>query len=178
MAKVNAHTLEADYAISVRPTGADVFQTDDLAWVERTFNWTGWMHHQWPADVVTPEQLLYGFDLRKDKRQLFALLRIRKGGSFSFRSMQEFAQTVAGLIGHTPTPEDGDYSRKKWEEIQDRLARNRGKSCIGICYTLKVEKAVAIPLKGKFPLLGWCNLTLPDYGMPIGGIEEREADSL
>ncbi len=160
-----------------RPVRMFSKRTISLGWKGRSIGQDG-CAHQWPADIVTPEQLLYGFDLRKDKRQLFALLRIRKGGSFSFRSMQDFAQTVAGLIEHTPTPEDDDYSRKKWEEIQDRLARNRGKSCIGICYTLKVEKAVAITLKGEFPRLGWCNLTDPNYGMTIGERQEEEADSI
>jgi hypothetical protein len=81
--------------------------------------------------------------------------------------MQEFAQTVEGLIGHKPAPEDDDYSQMKWAEIEDRVRRSNGKSCTGICYTLKIIKPVAIPLKGEFPRLGWCNLTLPNYGMKI-----------
>jgi hypothetical protein len=176
MSPANPPALEADYAISVRPSGEDVFQTDDLAWVERTFDWTGWKRHWWPADVVAPNRLLYGFDLRKDKRQLFALLRILKGGSFSFRSMQEFAQAVAGLIGHKPAPEDDDLSKKKWAEIQERVEKNGGKSCTGICYTLKVIKPLAIPLQGEFPILGWCNLRHPNYGMKIGETQEQDSD--
>ncbi len=165
MVPANLPAFEADYAITIRPNRPDVFQTDDLGWVERTFDWTGWTRHLWPADVVSPDRLLYGFDLRRDQRQLFALLRILKGGTFSFRSMEEFAQAVAGLIGHKPGPEDDDYSQMKWAEIQERVEKNEGKSCTGICYTLKVIKPVAIPLKGEFPRLGWCNLTLPNYGM-------------
>jgi hypothetical protein len=176
MSQAEPLNLEADYAISIRPSFADVVQTDDLAWVERAIDWTGWARHMWPAGVVAPNRLLYGFDLRKDQRRLFALIRIVKGGSFSFRSMQEFAETVAGLTGHKPAPEDDDLSKKKWAEIQERLEKNDGKSCTGICYTLKVIKPVAIPLNGEFPRLGWCNLRLPNYGMIIGETQEQESD--
>jgi hypothetical protein len=122
MSQAESLNLEADYAISIRPSFADVFQTDDLAWVERTIDWTGWMRHRWPADVVAPNQLLYGFDLRKDQRRLFALTRILKGGSFSFRSMQEFAETVAGLTGHRPAPEDDDLRGRLETGICSRWA--------------------------------------------------------
>jgi hypothetical protein len=172
MAQINPATLEADYAITLRPSGTDTFQTRDLNWIERAFEWTGWKRSMWPADVIAPGLHLYGFDLRKEERQLFVLLSILKGGRFSFRSMQEFAETVASLIGHQPAPEDDDYSRKKWTEIANRLEKNRGEKLYGICYTLKVIKPVAIPLPGEYPQLGWCNLRLPNYGMKIG--EEKE----
>jgi hypothetical protein len=176
MSQAEPLNLEADYAITIRPSFTDVFQTDELTWVERAIDWTGWMRRMWPADVVAPGLLLYGFDLRKDQRRLFALIRIVMGGSFSFRSMQEFAATVADNTGHKPAPEDDDLSNKKWAEIQKRLEKNDGKSCTGICYTLKVIKPVAIPLKGEFPQLGWCNLRLPNYGMKIGEPQEQESD--
>lgn len=165
MAHAEPLNLEADYASTIRPSFTDVYQTDDLAWVERTIDWTGWTRRMWPAGVVAPGLLFYGFDLRKDQRRLFALLRISKGGSFSFRSMQEYAERIAELTGHKPAPEDDDLSKKKWAEIQERLENNGGKSCTGICYTLTVIKPVAIRLKGNFPMLGWCNLTRPNYGM-------------
>jgi hypothetical protein len=167
MSMLNPLTLEADYAVSVRPTGSDIFQTQDLAWVNQTWEWTGWIYHKWPANVIAADRLIYGFDLRKDKRQLFVLLRILKGGSFSFSTIEEFAETVRGLTGRCPGPWEDVYSQKKWLEIEDRLARKKGKSCTGVCMTFEVVKPVSIPLEGDFPLLGWCNLTLPNYGMQV-----------
>jgi hypothetical protein len=174
MIGVNPPVLEADYAVSVRPGATDVFRTDKLKWVERTFDWTGWKRRFWPADVVVPGTLLYGFDLRREERRLFALLRILKGGEFSFRSMQEFADTVARIIGHKPAPDDDEYSRMKWTDIADRVESNKGKSCTGICYTLQVVKPVSVPLSGEFPRLGWCNLTRPNYGMTIEDARQQE----
>jgi hypothetical protein len=110
MSVLNLLTLEADYAVSVRPTGSDTFQTQDLAWVNQTWEWTGWIYHKWPANVIAPDRLIYGFDLRKDQRQLFVLLRILKGGSFSFSTIKEFSQTVRGLTGRCPHPGEDIYS--------------------------------------------------------------------
>ena len=80
--------------------------------------------------------------------------------------MQEFAR-VARQIDHEPSPGDDEYSRKKWDEIEARVARGGGKALTGICYTLKVVKPVSIRLEGEFPKLGWCDLRLPNYGMKI-----------
>src|ERR1700687_3568631 len=56
-------SLEADYAITVNARGR----------LDEQWSWTAWKTHKWPADIIRPQLLIYGFDLRKEKRELTAL---------------------------------------------------------------------------------------------------------
>ena len=142
--------LEADYAITINARGR----------LSEGWSWTGWKRRHWPADIIRPGLLLYGFDLRPDQRKLTLLLRITRGGSFSFQSMEEYAKQVEGLTGRKPDP---DLDRDKWSEIQKRVAD--GRDCTGICLCFDEVKTVSITLPGRCPRLGWIALRGSNFGM-------------
>jgi hypothetical protein len=134
-----------------------------VASLDQSWGWTGWKTRQWPADVVQPGLRIYKYDLRPDRRELCALLEVTHGGSFTFRSMHEFVQHVERLTGRRPDPNEGNDSRSKWSDIEERL--RECDSCTGLCLRWRVVKAVSIPLPGDFPRLGWSRLGDPNYGM-------------
>ena len=158
--------FEADYAISLSAGLLEAFAEDEDAF-DNDWSWTGWIRRLWPAGVIRPGLLVYGFDLRRDQRRLRLLRRVLKGGAFSFRSMDQFVEEVKRLTGRTPDPDEDDDSAAKWPELEEKVRAVRpGAKCIGICATWEiVDKNVSIPLEGKFPRLGWVKLKNPNHGM-------------
>ena len=78
------NALEANFAMSLgTPEGADL---------ESYWNWQGWKKHWWPADVIQPGVRFYGFD--KKSQGFSVLLEVKKGGSFTYRTHEEFAKKV------------------------------------------------------------------------------------
>jgi hypothetical protein len=144
----DAPSLESDYAMTIDVPGR----------LEQRFVWTGWKTHHWPAVVIKPGLLLYGFD--KKDRKLRMLLRVTKGGCFFFRSLDEFVEEVERLTGKKP---DRTQDTDKWAEIEERV--EDAKSCTGICLCFEFVKSVSIPLSGKCPRLGWIQLRNPNFGM-------------
>src|SRR5437773_1455729 len=105
---ISTPILEADYAITINARGR----------LSEGWSWTGWKHHKWPANVVRPGLLIYGFDLRKKVRALTVLLKITAGGSFSFRTMKEFQREVQNL---TTRPPDPNLDQEQWQKIEQQL---------------------------------------------------------
>jgi hypothetical protein len=163
--------FEADYAISIQPHEAADFAIDHHS-LDQRWTWTGWKKHRWPADVIRKGLLLYGFDLRRSRRELFVLLRVTDGGTFQYRSMEEFVRRVRELTEWEPNPDadDNNNSATKWAEVERRLASRS--TCTGICMRWRVVKEVSIPLSGRFPRLGWVELRAPNFGML--GVEPSE----
>jgi hypothetical protein len=166
--------FEADYAVTIQPHEAAAFEASPLSLNER-WTWTGWKNHHWPADVVRPGLLVYGFDRRRDRRKLFVLLQATRGGGFLYRSMPEFVENVRRLTGLEPNRYADDDSEAKWDEVEQRLGSRT--ACTGVCMRWRVVKEVAISLPGRFPRLGWCALRDPNFGMhgvePVGRAVSR-----
>jgi hypothetical protein len=79
--------------------------------------------------------------------------------------MSEFADKVAEITGWRSDPTEDRDSRKKWEDVEERLG---GKEpCTGICLRWRVDEPCSIYLTGEFPRLGWSKLKLPNFGMRI-----------
>jgi len=106
--------------------------------------WTGWKRHHWPADIVRPGQKLYVFD--KSRRKLTALVEITRGGSFSYSSKAEFRREVKRLTGERP------YEERHWRRIP--FSRNS----IGVAAKAEIVQTVSIPLRGRFPQIGFKRL--------------------
>lgn len=154
--------LDADFAVSLHPSEVERFDRD-IYLLNESWGWTGWKARQWPADVIRPGLKFYKFDLRPDKRRLCALLAITRGGAFEFSSMDEFEREVVKLTGRRPHSGEDDDSKKKWAEVEKRLADHH--RCTGICFCWDVVQPASVNLPGQFPRLGWCDLTKPNYGM-------------
>jgi hypothetical protein len=145
--------LEANYAISMQPNEAAAFEVDNQR-LDEFWTWTAWKRRHWPADIIHPGLQLYGFDLRKNRRELFVLLKVTHGGAFRFESMDNFVEQVQELTeGWTPDKEADPNSNDKWQDIEERL--QQAGTCTGICVRWRVLKKVSIPLRGRFPMLGW-----------------------
>lgn len=156
--------LEADYAMTLHPTEEAIYDRG-VTHLNQCWNWTGWTTNQWPASIIRPKLKIYKFDKREDNRRLCALLELTHGGTFKYRSMQEFADEVFNLTQRRPDPNEDNDSEEKWADVRARLQKKR--CCIGICCRWTVIRAVSIPLKGQLPRVGWIKLRDPDYGMRL-----------
>jgi hypothetical protein len=143
MGKIPNH-IESPIAMTLRPGEAD-----DLAQLEHhRYYWTGWKWRHWPADVVRPGALFYGFDKRE--RALRVLLKITHGGAFTYNTKREFEKKVTSLTGWPPDRHD-----PHWKNIPAALG---GRFNTGIAMRWHVVKRVHIPIDVRFPRLGWLNL--------------------
>lgn len=138
---MDVSTLEADFAITLRPREAK-----DLAELERGYYyWTGWRRRHWPADIVRPGLRLYGYDT--GSRCLCVLLEVTRGGAFDYSTLEEFARKVKKLTGWEPLRNDRHWGRLPIAQPS--------KQCTGIALRWKVIKAVNLPWDHRFPQLGW-----------------------
>jgi hypothetical protein len=136
-------SLESPIAMTLRSGEAD-----NLAQLERhTYYWTGWKRRHWPADVVRPGALLYGFDTRE--RALQVLLKVTRGGSFTYKTKREFEEKVELLTGWRPDRHD-----PHWKNVPPAVG---GRFNTGIAMRWHVIKGVHMPIDVRFPRLGWLN---------------------
>jgi hypothetical protein len=135
---------EADFAVTLSR-----HEANPLDQIQKYWLWSGWKRRHWPADIIRPGLRLYGFD--KDRRELVILLQVTKGGSFTYTSWPNFSSKVMKATGWRPT--GGEAHR-------DRIALGtRDKPCFGYAIRWKPLKRVSIRLSGRFPQLGWLQLT-------------------
>lgn len=137
--------IEADFALSIPGLGAS-----DIEGLRRRhlFWWSGWKRRHWPANVIRPGLRFYGFSGARD--ELFVLYEIVRGGSFAYRTRNEFDREVKRLTSRNV----GRYDRH-WK----RLPTARGSGyCTGYVIWAKPLKAVSIACTRRFPQLGWLNL--------------------
>jgi hypothetical protein len=136
---------EADYALSLQPGEADDLETLNDRWY-----WTGWKRRHWPANVVRRGLEVYGFDTRPEQRRLVVLLRITRGGSFTYTSKTSFSREVKQVTGWMPFRDEPHWGRVPVGRMD--------RPCTGIALRWEVVKAVDIRLGGRFPQLAWLRL--------------------
>jgi hypothetical protein len=152
-------SLESPIAMTLRPGEAD-----NLAQLEHhTYYWTGWRWRHWPADVVRPGVLFYGFDTRE--RSLQVLLKVTRGGTFTYKTKREFEDKVKFLTGWRPDRRD-----PHWKNVP---AAGGGRFNTGIAMRWRVIKGVHIPIDVRFPRLGWLNLR-PNIRIPWQDVDPAE----
>lgn len=133
--------LEADLAITLRPEHIK----DITSLGSSVYLWSGWKKHHWPADIAKPGIRLYGFDVKS--RHFCVLLEITKGGSFKYRTRQDFSAKVQKITGWAP-----DKADRHWKKIP---VAEPGKYCTGLAIRWRVIKPVKIPWSQRFSQLGW-----------------------
>jgi hypothetical protein len=140
----------AHLASGIRPQAAYAFSLDPAfpagtRGLPRVFHWSGWKRRHWPAEVIRPGILLYGFDKRT--RTLSVLLRVERGGTFTYRSRPEFSRRVRELTGIAPSTAD-----PYWPTLP---ILKKGNPCTGIVVKCQAMRQVQIPWRGRFNRLGW-----------------------
>jgi hypothetical protein len=139
---------EADIAISLRPTEAANL---DQYFEDGGGHWTGWQRRHWPANIVRPGLRLYGFDVRPEQRRLCCLLRVNRGGSFTYRSKVEFAKQVGRITGWK-----GIHNDVHWHRIP---GGSKHRLSTGVAMSFEFIKRVNIDLGPiRFPQIGWLKL--------------------
>ena len=122
-------------------------------------SWTGWQRNHWPVSVQWLGQRVYAFD--KVRRALFAELEITRGGTFPYRSEDDFragARRVAGWMIDRQNPHN-----HFWDLPFRKASEN---PCIGFALKWKFIRKVTIPFPiPRFPQIGWLRLAdAPDLG--------------
>jgi hypothetical protein len=162
MSRRPRNRLQAAYAITLDPNAPR-----DPRGLPRIFRWSGWKRRQWPAEVIRPGLLLYGFDKRT--RRLAVLLKVLRGGTFMYRSLGEFSRRVHALTGLSPSTDD-----PYWPTLPAGTAR----PCTGVVVRCRAVKRVDIRWHGRFHRLGWMRLgggPLEPLAADIGNPSPRRA---
>src|SRR2546427_2405003 len=140
MSRRPRNRLQAAYAITLDPNAPR-----DPRGLPRIFRWSGWKRRQWPAEVIRPGLLLYGFDKRT--RRLAVLLKVLRGGTFTYRSLGEFSRRVRALTRLSPSTDD-----PYWPTLP---AATRARPRTGGVVRCRAGKRVDIPRHGRLHKLRW-----------------------
>src|SRR4051812_28533970 len=110
--------------MTLLPGEGDRIKDDGFLW-----QWNGWRNKRWPSNIIEPGLRFYAFDGRKNRRMLCALLEVNRGGSFRYKTREDFARQVEELTGRFP-----DRKEPRWDELPEP---EDGKPCTGIAFTWK-----------------------------------------
>jgi hypothetical protein len=111
--------------------------------------WSGWKNQHWPADLLRRGFQFYGYD--KYTKTLFGLIEITQGGTFTYRTRQEFKRKVKRVAGHSLDPSDPHF--------ENLPLPAKGRFCVGYAIRWKRVAPVHIPWPRRFPQLGWERLS-------------------
>jgi predicted HNH restriction endonuclease len=110
--------------------------------------WSGWKREHWPAKLLRKGLRFYGFD----RRTLFGLIEVTSGGSFTYRTLNEYSRKVKQVAGYSP-----DENDPHWKKLP---SPKKGQFCTGYAIQWRrIKKAnIAWPWPVRFPQLGWAHL--------------------
>lgn len=152
---------DADYALTLDPRGlADLEHVHRKSW-----QWSGWLRHHWPADVIKRGLRLYGFDAKT--REFVAVLEVTRGKSFHYTNWRNFAAKAFRATGWRPIPDD-PHRRLMPQGSAESL-------CTGYALRYKLVRRVRIPWEGRFPRLGWLRLSETRRAEDLGDPPKRVA---
>ena len=111
--------------------------------------WSGWKREYWPAKLLRRGLKFYGYD--KQTRSLIGLFAITKGGSFTYRTLNEFRKKLKEVAGDVGDPRQA----KHWKKLP---LPKHGQFCTGYAIRWQHKSKAPIPFQGRFPQLGWAHL--------------------
>ena len=147
----------------LQATVAMTFSPSQVSDPDSSLYWTGWKRRHWPAGIMRPGIRFYGFDT--GARRFFALFEVTRGGSFTYRSKDEFSHNVRRLIGESPW-----HGARHWAAIPSAA---RGEPCTGLALRWRTIKRVDIDYPVRFPQLGF--LRLPATAFTLSDTAPDEA---